>query len=125
MVATIVKLTRTLMIVPITLALAVYTAKKMKDRETGRFSFVKVFPWFVLFFAAAALVNTFMGIPANVLSFLVQLGKFMIIMAMAAIGLNTNLKSLFSSGLKPLGLGCLCWAAIALVSLAVMSFVVM
>ena len=88
--ATIVKLTRTLMIVPITLTLALYTAKKMKNSETGNFKFAKVFPWFVLFFIGASIAKTFLGLPAEISSQLVQLGKFIITMAMAAIGLNTN-----------------------------------
>ena len=121
-VATIVKLTRTLMIVPIALVLALYTANKLKNRETGRFSFVKVFPWFVLFFVAAAIANTFLGLPAAVSSTLVQIGKFVIVMAMAAIGLNTNLKNLVSSGIKPIVLGCLCWSTVAIVSLIVLRF---
>jgi len=122
-VATIVKLTRTLMIVPIALTLALYTARKMKNSGTGNFSFIKVFPWFVLFFVAAAIANTFLGIPANVSSSLVKIGKFIIIMAMAAIGLNTNLKGLISSGIKPLVLGVLCWSVVALVSIAVQRFI--
>ncbi|MDR0312108.1 MAG: YeiH family protein [Treponema sp.] len=121
-VATIVKLTRTLMIVPITLALAIYTARKLKDTEGATFSFIKVFPWFVLFFMAAAIANTFLTLPAQVSSLLFQTGKFIIIMAMAAIGLNTNLKTLFSNGIKPIALGALCWLTIALVSIAVLFF---
>lgn len=120
--ATIVKLTRTLMIVPITLVLAVYTSNKAKkgaDAGKGSYSFVKVFPWFVLGFLAAALIYTFLPIPAPVSSFLVQAGKFMIIMAMAAIGLNTNLKKLLTQSTKPLLLGLCCWAAVASVSLLV------
>ena len=120
--ATIVKLTRTLMIVPITLFLAVYTARKLKTAETGTFRFAKVFPWFVLFFVAAALVKTFFDLPVNISSTLVQIGKFCIIMAMAGIGLATNLKSLFANGIKPLALGCLCWAVIIIASLAVLRF---
>ena len=120
--ATIVKLTRTLMIVPIALFLAVHSAKKLESSGSSVFSFAKVFPWFVLFFAAAALVSTFFDIPANISHLLVQLGKFGIIMAMAAIGLNTNLKALFANGIKPIMLGGICWAVISLVSLAVLRF---
>ena len=121
--AAIVKLTRTLMIVPITLVLALYTARKTKLSEAGSFSFVKVFPWFVLFFIAAAIFNTLLNIPPGVSAFLVQTGKFVITMAMAAIGLNTNLKSLFSNGVKPLLLGFICWIVIAIVSLAVQQLI--
>ncbi|MCE5202413.1 MAG: YeiH family protein [Synergistaceae bacterium] len=124
--ATIVKLTRTLMIVPVTLVLAVCTAwKAQKDRSgehRGQFSFIKVFPWFVIGFVAAAVINTFWSIPA-VSAPLVTAGKFMIVMAMTAIGLNTNIKKLLTNGLKPLFLGVCCWAAVAVVSLIVQKFI--
>lgn len=117
--ATIVKLTRALMIVPVALALAVYTARKREHTGGGNFSFVKVFPWFVVFFVAAAVINTFAGITAHVSSELTDIGKFMIIMAMGAIGLNTNLKKLVSNGVKPILLGASCWIALSVVSLLV------
>ncbi len=120
--ATIVKLTRTLMIVPITLALAVYTAHKARRTHgsggSAQYSVAKVFPWFVIWFVVAAVVNTFCAIPA-LSQALVSLGKFMIVMAMAAIGLNTNLLKLIANGVRPIFLGVCCWAAVAVVSLAV------
>ena len=125
--ATIVKLTRTLFIVPITLVLAVYTSRKAKKAAAGStkaasssgYSFRKVFPWFVLGFLAAALIYTFLPISAPVSAFLVQTGKFLIIMAMAAVGLNTNLKKLLTQSAKPLLLGICCWGAVSGVSLLV------
>lgn len=120
--ATIVKLTRTLMIVPITLVLAVYTARKESGSSTGgRFRIAKVFPWFVIGFVAAAILNTFLGVPA-VSGTLAAAGKFMIVMAMAAIGLNTDLKKLIKNGLKPIVLGLCCWFAVAGVSLVVQHY---
>lgn len=128
--ATIVKLTRTLMIVPITLVLAVYTARKISraqalesDDADNNFSFVRVFPWFVLGFVLTAILNTFLPIPASVSETLVAVGKFMIIMAMTAIGLNTNLKKLLTNGLKPICLGLCCWFVVAVVSLIVQHFI--
>jgi uncharacterized membrane protein YadS len=47
-----------------------------------------------------------------------ELSKFLIIMAMAAIGLNTNLVKFVKSGGKPIALGASCWIAITVVSLA-------
>jgi uncharacterized integral membrane protein (TIGR00698 family) len=120
--ATIVKLTRTLMIVHITLILAIYEARKAKKQPAldveERFSFAKVFPWFVIGFVATAIINTF--IPMHEFSrVMVTVGKFMIVMAMAAIGLNTNLKKLITNGIKPIFLGVCCWVAVASVSLLV------
>lgn len=117
--ATIVKLTRTLMIVPIALVLAVYTthnAQKNQNQTDGiKFSFVKVFPWFIIGFVATAIINTFFGNP-SISTGLVSIGKFMIVMAMVAIGLNTNLKKLITNGFKPIFLGVCCWFAVASVS---------
>lgn len=127
--ATIVKLTRTLMIVPITLVLAVYTTRKIKRESAAggdgenSFSIVKVFPWFVLGFVFTAILNTFLPIPDGVSEALVQIGKFMIVMAMTAIGLNTNLKKLLTNGLKPICLGLCCWFVVAVVSLVVQHFI--
>jgi uncharacterized membrane protein YadS len=50
---------------------------------------------------------------------LVESGKFMIVMAMSAIGLNTHLKKLIANGTKPVFLGVCCWAAVAGISLVV------
>lgn len=131
--ATIVKLTRTLMIVPITLVLATWTVRSKakaaqsvestkKSADAQHFSFVKVFPWFVLGFLLTAIFNTFLGIPSEISHTLTQIGKFMIVMAMAAIGLNTNLIKLLSNGLRPIMLGLGCWFSVATVSLLVQHF---
>lgn len=118
--ATIVKLTRTLMIVPITLVLAIYTARRSKaEAGAGSFRFSRVFPWFIIGFVAAAVINTFAGLPAPITHDLVTAGKFGIVMAMSAIGLNTHLKKLLTGNFKPILLGLCCWAAVAGVSLAV------
>lgn len=116
--AVIVKLTRTLMIVPVTLVLALVTSRKKAGTEEG-YSFAKIFPWFVLGFAAASVVSTFLPLPAVVCDFLPKAGKFVIVMAMAAIGLNTDLVKLVKNGWRPILLGLICWIALALTSLGV------
>lgn len=123
--ATIVKLTRTLMIVPITLVLAIYTTKKMVKTQASEgstdknYSISKIFPWFVLGFVLTAVINTFVPLPEGLPELLVTIGKFMIVMAMTAIGLNTDLKKLLTNGLKPISLGLCCWFVVAVVSLLV------
>lgn len=126
--ATIVKLTRTLMIVPITLVLAVYTTRKMvKSRGNAagesNYSITRIFPWFVLGFVLTAVINTFLPLPQGLPEALVSIGKFLIVMAMTAIGLNTNLKKLVTNGLRPIALGLCCWFVVAIVSLAVQHFI--
>ena len=118
--ATIVKLTRTLMIIPVTLFLG-FAVNKKSIRD-GSFRLGKIFPWFVLGFLAASVVITFGVLPAETGKLLAQAGKFLIVMAMAAIGLNTNLKQLIGNGIRPILLGLCCWASVALTSLLVQHF---
>ncbi|GMA97297.1 YeiH family protein [Pelosinus sp. IPA-1] len=118
--ATIVKLTRALMIVPVTLTLALIIARK--KTSTGNFGIAKIFPWFILGFLAASIINTTGFIPQVVCEFLSHTGKFFIVIAMAAIGLKTHLKHIFNNGIRPILLGLSCWLAVALVSLAVQHY---
>ena len=114
-----VKLTRTLAIIPITLALSLMQAKKA-GKAQGGFKLKNAFPMFILWFICASVVTTIcaaLGVPASVFSPLKELSKFFIIMAMAAIGLNSNIVKLVKGGGKPLLLGGCCWVCIAAVSL--------
>jgi len=117
--AVIVKLTRALMIVPVTLILAFYTSKKSTTKNKGEYSIVKIFPWFVIGFIAASIINTFLPFSSGLSSFLAKTGKFVIVMAMASIGLNTNIVKLIKSGLKPILLGLICWIVLSFTSLCV------
>lgn len=114
--ATTVKLTRTLAIIPICLVLAVITAKK-ENISGHSVSLKKIFPMFIIWFVAASFITTFLPIPEVITDFLKWLSKFFIIMAMAAIGLNTNIVKLIKTGGKPILLGFCCWIAITAVSL--------
>ena len=117
-----VKLTRTLALIPITLGLSLIRAKKSaKDgkKSTG-FSLKQSFPMFILYFVIAAIVTTVcvhMGIGVEVFQPIKELSKFMIIMAMAAIGLNSNVVQLIKTGGKPIVVGAACWCGITIVSL--------
>lgn len=117
-----VKLTRTLAIIPITLVLALIQAKKKKteDKTGNSFSLKSVFPMFILWFIIASIITTVcisLGVEASVFSPLKDLSKFFIIMAMAAIGLGTNVVKLIKNGGKPILLGACCWAGVTGVSL--------
>lgn len=115
-----VKLTRTLAIIPITLALSLIT-QRQNNFNGEKFSLKRALPLFIVFFVVASIITTIcvsFGVDANVFLPLKELSKFLIIMAMAAIGLNTNLVKLVKSGGKPIALGASCWIAITVVSLA-------
>lgn len=124
--ATVVKLTRTLAIIPITLILSIYRIKRNRSTAhadgTGKtnVSIAKIFPFFILYFVAASILTTICvsaGVPGEVFTPLKTLSKFFIVMAMAAIGLNTNVIKLVKSGGKPIFIGLCCWIGIAVVSL--------
>lgn len=121
--ATIVKLTRTLAIIPITLVLSFYTAfKKSKNGRASEktFSLKKAFPMFVLYFLLASIVTTVvsgLGMSVELFEQLKVLSKFFIVMAMGAIGLNTNPIKLVKTGGQAIGVGAACWLAITCVSL--------
>ena len=117
-----VKLTRTLAIIPITLVLSlIQSGKAAKEgKRSQKFSLKKAFPMFILYFVIAAIITTIcinLGIDANVFHPVKELSKFMIIMAMAAIGLNSNVIQLVKTGGKPIIVGGSCWIAITAVSL--------
>lgn len=112
--ATIVKLTRTLAIIPITLVLGIIKSKE----NTEKVSVLNSFPTFILFFLLASIFTTVLPLPASFLSTMKFLSKFFIIMAMSAIGLNTDIKKLISQGGKAIVEGALCWIGIIFVSLA-------
>ena len=115
--AAIVKMTRTLAIIPITLILAVCRGRKEKRAEGSSFSLKRCFPFFVLFFVLASVVTTVFSLPGTVTDPLKTLSKFLIVMAMAAIGLNTDIVKLVKTGGKPIFTGFCCWAGITAVSL--------
>ena len=76
--------------------------------------------WNLLYFVIASVITTVCiqaGMDADVFAPLKDLSKFFIIMAMAAIGLNSNVVQLVKSGGRPLLLGGCCWIGITAVSL--------
>jgi membrane protein len=106
------------MIVPVCLFFALLMMRGAAKSGAG-FSLQRIFPMFVLYFVLACIVNTTGIIPAEISHGLGTLGKFSIVLAMSAIGLNTDLPSLIKNGTRPLILGMVCWIAVAGTSLIV------
>ena len=117
-----VKLTRTLAIIPITLVLAILRTRREKNNggNGAKGTFRKVFPFFILYFVAASIITTIClqcGVPKDIFNPIKELSKFFIVVAMAAIGLNTNIVKLIKTGGKPIVMGFCCWVGITGVSL--------
>lgn len=121
--ATIVKLTRATMIIPIsiifTIIMAIKKKKELSKNKTVNYSFMKIFPWFILWFVVASLLNTLGFFKGTSINYINSLGKFMIVMALSAIGLSSDFKKMIKSGVKPLFLGLIVWFNVAIVSILV------
>ncbi|MEO8778399.1 MAG: YeiH family protein [Rhodanobacter sp.] len=122
--ATIVKLTRATLIIPVCLVIAFVVAAREKRKQaqaggTGHFSLAGIFPWFILWFLVASGIRTIGLIPVAIQPALHMLAEFLIIVALSAIGLSANLRRMISSGARPILLGLGVWIAVAVSSLLV------
>lgn len=118
-----VKLTRTLAIIPITLVLAWIRTRRRAAGDTAEIRLGRIFPFFILYFIAASVLTTVLisfDVPSYVFSPAKELSKFLIVVALAAIGLNTDLPTLIRTGAKPLAMGACCWFGITAVCLLLM-----
>ncbi|MFV0283841.1 MAG: YeiH family protein [Castellaniella sp.] len=120
-IATIVKLTRATLIIPICIVIAFWVAWRNQHSET-RVSLAKIFPWFILWFLAASATRSLDLIPDMLLGPLHVISQFLIIMALTAIGLSSDLRRMALAGARPLLLGLGVWAAVSLSSLGVQWF---
>lgn len=118
--AVIVKLTRTLAIIPVVLIFSMI-AKKNASRNAS-VHLLEIFPWFILLFLAMVGLNSTGWIPTEMSGSLSRLGRFFMVMALAAIGLKTNFKELSKSGIKPLIHGITISTLVVVVSLFVQYF---
>ena len=117
--ATIVKLTRATLIIPVCLVLAFAVAWREKKKGSTDFSLRRIFPWFILWFLVASAIRTAGLLPAGILPAIHLLAEFLIIVALTAIGLSANLRRMASTGLRPILLGLGVWAAVSISSLLV------
>src|SRR5690625_3020728 len=119
--ATIVKLTRATFIIPICL-FYVYLEVRRNRQAGGRLSIRRLIPWFIIWFVCASLVRSTGVLPAELLSILSHSAKFLMVLALAAIGLSSNMRTMAKAGWQPLVLGLGTWFAVATTSLGVQTF---
>lgn len=129
--ATMVKLTRTLSIVPVVLIFSVVSAK-IKQSEAGekqnnvysrkKVKISSIFPWFILGFVALTMVNSTGVIPSEFGLLAKDISKFLMVAALAAIGLNTDVTEMKKSGIAPMVHGFIISALVVIVALVVEYF---
>ena len=127
--ATMVKLTRTLAIIPTVITFALIQMR-IKRREAAMnsentedikasFSIKKIFPYFILGFLAMSIVASIFSIPTALVSATKKISKFLMVSALAAIGLNTSFSSMKKSGIRPMIHGFIISALVVIVALLV------
>ena len=122
--ATMVKLTRTIAIIPTVLVFA-YIGVRMKKKElqaeTGskKVKISKIVPWFICGFLALAILNSVGCIPADVSGTIKSVSKFLMVTALAAIGLGTSIADFKKAGLAPMFYGITIDTLVTLTALAV------
>lgn len=122
--ATMVKLTRTLSIIPAVLIFAAIHLHLKKKQNADAHTAVKVsvksiFPWFILGFLAMSLLTSLGFLPVGLTLAMKSLSKFLMVAALAAIGLNTDFKTLCRSGARPMIHGFIVSLLVVLVAIAV------
>jgi uncharacterized integral membrane protein (TIGR00698 family) len=117
--ATIVKLTRTLLLVPLAFVIGSAHAARARD-GSGKVSSAAVFkamPWFILGFAGMAVLNSTGLLPKDLSHALTLTASFLIVVVLSAVGLNVNLAKIGRMGFRPLSVGLALAAVMACVSL--------
>ncbi len=117
--ATIVKLTRATLIIPVCLILAVIVAWREKKQGSQGFSLARIFPWFILWFLVASAMRSTGLIPESLNGSLHLLAQFLIVVALTAIGLSSDLRRMATAGIRPVLLGLGVWLSVAGSSLLV------
>lgn len=121
--ATMVKLTRTLSIIPTVLIFSVVSVREKRksdpDVARNKVKLTSIFPWFIVCFVVLAIVNSFGVIPTAVSSVMKDLSKFLMVGALAAIGLNTDFREMKKSGINPMIHGFIISALVVIVAIAV------
>lgn len=108
--ATMVKLTRTIAIIPTVLVFA-YIGTRIKQKELQtvnegkKVNIFKIIPWFIGGFLALAVVNSAGLIPVEISGIMKSASKFLMVMALAAIGLGTSITDFKKAGLSPMFYG--------------------
>jgi uncharacterized integral membrane protein (TIGR00698 family) len=117
--ATVAKLTRVILLAPMVISIGLMTTRSTRRRQSdaGKVTARPPMPWFVLGFVALVGVNSLVTIPAEAKPWIVAVTTFLLSIALAAMGLETNIAKLASRGLRPALLGALSFLFIATFSL--------
>jgi uncharacterized integral membrane protein (TIGR00698 family) len=103
--ATIAKLSRVMMLAPTVIALGVLAARRASRHGHARSQARPPLPWFVVGFIALVAVNSLVTVPPEARAFIIPATTFLLSVALAAMGLETDIAKLKAKGLRPFVLG--------------------
>ena len=121
--AVIVKLTRTLFIVPVVLVFSYIHARResrlaQASGGAGKVSVSKIFPWFILLFLMMVALKSTGFVPEQAVTGISFVSKLFMVMALSAIGLKTSVSEVKGIGWKPMALGVSIDTSVVFVALA-------
>ncbi|NVJ52907.1 MAG: YeiH family putative sulfate export transporter [Campylobacteraceae bacterium] len=96
--AVVVKMLRVMLLAPFLIIVSLFLINKKEKKEKAKI----VIPWFAVFFILAAVFNSFDFLASEVVLSINKLDTFLLAMAMMALGLKTDLKSIKQTGYKPI-----------------------
>ncbi|MEI5677941.1 MULTISPECIES: YeiH family protein [unclassified Mesorhizobium] len=114
---TVAKLSRVMLLAPVVLSLGLMATRRARRNGNSQMTAKAPVPWFVLGFIAMVAFNSAVTIPAEAKSVIVMATTFMLSMALAAMGLETDIAKLRAKGFRPLVLGLTAFLFIATFSL--------
>jgi uncharacterized integral membrane protein (TIGR00698 family) len=115
---TIVKLTRVLMLAPVVLIVAYVWSRGGNSKDDGAPRNKIAVPWFAFGFLGMVVLNSFLPAMPAIHANAVAITIFMLAMALAAMGLETDIAKLKAKGFRPLALGASAWVFITCFGLA-------
>ncbi len=115
--AVVVKLTRTLFIIPICFGLALWRRRRRSDRRAQLPPVTHLVPWFLVAFVSASALVSIVPPSAALRNTFNAIALFLITVALVAIGLSTDLRALRATGPRPLVLGAVLWVVVSVSSL--------
>lgn len=94
----VVKMLRVMLLAPFLIIISIFLISKKENKEKGKI----VIPWFAIFFILLAIFNSFSFLPKGVVITINEIDTFLLAMAMMALGIKTDFKSIKQTGFKPI-----------------------
>lgn len=114
----IVKMTRVMMLAPFLLVIAMFATGKSNNGEKTKI----MIPWFAVYFLLVVGFNSLQIVPKSIISVINELDTFLLAMAMAALGIETNFNKIKGVGMKPVYLALILFVWLVFVGYALIKY---